>query len=75
LGNPDEFSIKELAEKVIDMTGTRSKIVYRPLPSDDPKQRQPDIALAQSQLDWQPTISLDQGLVKTIAYFNNLLNG
>jgi UDP-glucuronate decarboxylase len=61
LGNPDEFSIKELAEKVIDMTGTRSKIVYRPLPSDDPKQRQPDIALAQSQLDWQPTISLDQG--------------
>jgi UDP-glucuronate decarboxylase len=75
LGNPNEFSIKELAEKVIDMTGTRSKIVYQPLPADDPKQRQPDIALAQSQLDWQPTISLDQGLVKTIAYFNNLLNG
>jgi UDP-glucuronate decarboxylase len=75
LGNPNEFSIKELAEKVIDMTGTRSKIVYQPLPADDPKQRQPDIALAQSQLDWQPTISLDQGLEKTIAYFDNLLSG
>ena len=74
LGNPNEFSIKELAEKVIDMTGTRSKIVYQPLPSDDPKQRQPDISLAQSQLDWQPTISLDQGLEKTIAYFDNLLS-
>lgn len=75
LGNPNEFSIKELAEKVIDMTGTRSKIAYQPLPADDPKQRQPDIALAQSQLDWQPTISLDQGLAKTIAYFDNLLSG
>ena len=73
LGNPNEFSIKELAEKVIDMTGTRSKIVYQPLPADDPKQRQPDISLAQTQLDWQPTISLDQGLAKTIAYFDNLL--
>jgi UDP-glucuronate decarboxylase len=75
LGNPNEFSIKELAEKVIDMTGTRSKIVYQPLPSDDPKQRQPDISLARSQLDWQPKISLDQGLEKTIAYFDNLLSG
>ncbi len=75
LGNPNEFSIKELAEKVIEMTGTRSKIVYHPLPADDPKQRQPDIALAQSQLAWQPTISLDQGLEKTIAYFDNLLSG
>ena len=75
LGYPNEFSIKELAEKVIDMTGTRSKIVYQPLPADDPKQRQPDISLAQSQLDWQPAISLDQGLAKTIAYFDNLLNG
>ena len=61
LGNPNEFSIKELAEKVIDMTGTSSKIVYKPLPSDDPKQRQPNISCARSQLDWQPTIALDQG--------------
>lgn len=74
LGNPNEFSIKELAEKVIDMTGASSKIVYKSLPSDDPKQRKPDISLAQSQLDWQPKISLDQGLEKTIAYFENLLS-
>ena len=66
LGNPVEFTIKELAEKVIDMTGSKSKITYKPLPHDDPKQRQPDIALAKRELDWEPTIKLEDGLRKTI---------
>lgn len=70
IGNPKEFSILELAEKVIELTASRSKIVYKPLPHDDPKQRQPDIGLAKQKLDWQPTIELDEGLRKTIAYFN-----
>jgi UDP-glucuronate decarboxylase len=69
LGNPDEFSIKELAEKVITLTGSGSRIVYRPLPADDPRQRKPDISLAQSALGWKPLIPLDQGLTKTIDYF------
>ncbi len=69
LGNPDEFSIKSLAEKIILMTGSRSKIVYQPLPVDDPRQRKPDISLAKKELDWQPAISLEEGLEKTIEYF------
>jgi UDP-glucuronate decarboxylase len=73
LGNPGEFSIRELAEKVIAMTGSRSKIVYQPLPQDDPKQRRPDITLAKEKLGWQPTINLDEGLKRTIAYFDQLL--
>ena len=73
LGNPGEFSIRELAEKVIAMTGSRSKIVYQPLPQDDPKQRRPDITLAKEKLGWQPTIDLDEGLKRTIAYFDQLL--
>jgi UDP-glucuronate decarboxylase len=70
IGNPGEFTIRELAEKIIAKTGSSGKLVFRDLPSDDPKQRQPDISLARQKLDgWQPTISLDQGLDKTIAYF------
>jgi UDP-glucuronate decarboxylase len=73
LGNPNEFTIRELAEKVIAMTGSKSEIVEKPLPSDDPTQRQPDISLAKAKLNWQPDIQLEQGLVQTIAYFQELL--
>ena len=69
LGNPGEFTMLELAEKVISLTGSKSKIVHRPLPQDDPTQRKPVIDLAKKELDWEPRISLDEGLVKTIAYF------
>ncbi len=74
LGNPGEFTIRELAEKVIAQTGSKSELVFRPLPHDDPKQRQPDITLARSRLGWEPTIPLDQGLQKTIPYFAALLD-
>ncbi|MFO7935903.1 MAG: UDP-glucuronic acid decarboxylase family protein [Bacteroidales bacterium] len=75
LGNPVEFTILELAEKILDMTGSSSEIVYRPLPEDDPVQRQPDISLARKLLDdWHPLVSLEPGLEKTIAYFEKLLN-
>lgn len=73
LGNPNEFRIVELAEAVIDLTGSRSQIVRRPLPHDDPRQRQPDIAKARTLLAWEPTIQLHQGLTKTITYFDALL--
>ena len=73
LGNPGEFTIKELAEKVIALTGSRSKLIFRPLPQDDPRQRRPDIRLARARLEWEPKVSLDQGLQKTISYFDNLL--
>jgi UDP-glucuronate decarboxylase len=73
LGNPREFTIGELAEKVLALTGSRSEIIYHPLPVDDPKQRQPDISRAQSKLDWTPTVQLEEGLNKTIAYFDKLL--
>ncbi|MDP3868360.1 UDP-glucuronic acid decarboxylase family protein [Phenylobacterium sp.] len=74
LGNPGEFTIKALAEMVVAQTGSASKITYQPLPSDDPKQRQPDISKARALLDdWQPTIALEQGLTRTIAYFDGLL--
>jgi UDP-glucuronate decarboxylase len=73
LGNPGEFSVRELAEKVIAMTGSKSKIVEKPLPQDDPKQRRPDITLAHEKLGWKPSISLEQGLSLTIAYFETLL--
>ena len=69
LGNPDEFSIRELAEKVIELIGSRSSIVQHPLPADDPKQRQPDISLARDRLGWSPTVPLAKGLESTIAYF------
>jgi len=73
LGNPGEFTIKQLAEQVIDLTGSASMLVNKPLPQDDPKQRQPDISLAKQQLDWEPTIPLRDGLTKTISYFDELL--
>jgi UDP-glucuronate decarboxylase len=73
LGNPNEFTIAQLAARVIELTGSRSSIVARPLPSDDPLQRKPDIALAQERLGWAPKVQLDEGLGKTIAYFDGLL--
>jgi UDP-glucuronate decarboxylase len=73
LGNPSEFTMVELAERIIECTGSRSKIVFKPLPVDDPKQRQPDISSARELLGWKPTIALDQGLRSTIAYFEGLL--
>jgi len=73
LGNPGEFTIRELAEQVIALTGSRSKLVFRPLPSDDPKQRRPDIALAREALGWEPHIALNEGLSRTIAYFESVL--
>lgn len=73
LGNPSEFTILELAEKVIQLTGSRSKLVFHPLPQDDPKQRQPDIKLAKEKLGWEPKIPLEEGLRRTIEFFRNLL--
>ena len=74
LGNPQEFTILELAQKVIDLTGSRSQITRLPLPTDDPKQRKPDIALARDRLGWEPAIPLSDGLPPTIAYFDQLLS-
>jgi UDP-glucuronate decarboxylase len=73
LGNPSEFTIRQLAEQVIDLTGSRSRLTFEPLPADDPKQRRPDISAAQEMLDWRPTIPLREGLIRTIAYFDELL--
>ena len=75
LGNPGEFTIRELAEKVVALTGSRSELVHRPLPENDPTQRQPDITRAKAVLGWEPAVALDAGLVKTIAYFEALLAG
>lgn len=74
IGNPGEFTILELAQKVIEKTGSKSKIIHKELPIDDPLQRKPDITLAKNKLDWEPKINLDQGLEKTIAYFRTLLD-
>lgn len=73
IGNPGEFTMLELARKVIDMTGSKSQIVFRPLPSDDPLQRKPVISLAKEALGWEPSICLDEGLEKTIGYFKGIL--
>jgi len=73
LGNPKELSILELAKKIIKLTDSKSKIIYGPLPEDDPKQRQPNIALAKRELSWEPKIQINQGLKKTISYFDKLL--
>ncbi len=73
LGNPREFTVRELAEKVLHFTGSKSKLIYMPLPQDDPKQRQPDIKLAREKLGWEPAISLEDGLKETIAYFKKTL--
>jgi len=75
LGNPGEFTMLELAEKVRELAGSRSELVRLPLPVDDPKQRQPDISLARKVLDWEPKVPLEEGLKKTIAYFESLLRG
>jgi UDP-glucuronate decarboxylase len=72
-GNPIEFTISELAEKVIELTDSKSKLIYKPLPGDDPTQRQPDISLAKQELNWSPKVQLEEGLLKTIPYFKNLL--
>lgn len=74
IGNPREFTILELARKVIELTGSKSQLVFHPLPSDDPTQRNPDIALAKSKLSWEPEIQLERGLVNTIEYFRSCLN-
>jgi UDP-glucuronate decarboxylase len=73
IGNPNEFTMLELAEKVIRLTGSKSKIIFMPLPADDPTQRQPDISLAKKELGWEPKIMLDEGLVKTIDYFKSII--
>jgi UDP-glucuronate decarboxylase len=73
LGNPVEFTMRELAEMTLKLTGSRSKLVFLPLPQDDPRQRQPDIELARSSLNWAPTVPLERGLVRTIAYFRSVL--
>jgi UDP-glucuronate decarboxylase len=73
LGNPDEFQIKQLAERVLVLVGSRSNIIYKELPQDDPQQRRPDITLAKARLNWQPSIALDDGLIRTVEYFRALL--
>ena len=72
LGNPGEFTMLELAEKVIELTGSKSKLTFMPLPQDDPKQRQPNIELAKAKLGWEPKVNLENGLIKTIGYFKSL---
>ena len=73
LGNPGEFTILELAEKVTRLTGSRSKIIFHPLPQDDPLQRKPDISLATENLGWAPAVNLEEGLKRTIAYFETIV--
>jgi UDP-glucuronate decarboxylase len=73
MGNPNEFSIRELAEIVLELTGSRSRLIDKPLPADDPKQRQPDITVARTELGWEPQVQLREGLNKTIRYFDELL--
>ncbi len=73
LGNPVEFTMRGLAEITLKLTGSRSKLVFLPLPQDDPRQRQPDISLARSSLAWAPTVQLEEGLKHTIAYFRSAL--
>ena len=74
IGNPSEFTIKQLAEKVIEMTNSSSKLVYKELPSDDPTQRRPDITLAKETMGWEPKVALEDGLKSTIEYFDSLLS-
>ena len=74
IGNPHEMTILEFAEHILEATGSRSEIVHRPLPQDDPKTRQPDITVARRELGWEPRVSLAEGLAKTVAYFRTLLD-
>ncbi|MFK5856507.1 MAG: GDP-mannose 4,6-dehydratase, partial [Bacteroidota bacterium] len=73
IGNPGEFTMLELAEKILKLVGSKSKIIFEPLPSDDPMQRQPDISLAKRKLNWEPKVSLEDGLKPTIAFFDKLI--
>jgi UDP-glucuronate decarboxylase len=73
VGNPNEFTILELAQKVIELTGSKSKVIYKPLPSDDPMKRKPDISLAEKELNWKPNVELEEGLIKTIAFFKTII--
>jgi UDP-glucuronate decarboxylase len=73
IGNPGEFTMLELAQKVIELTKSKSNLVFKSLPQDDPKQRQPDISLAKKELDWHPSVELEEGLTKTITYFKDLV--
>jgi UDP-glucuronate decarboxylase len=73
LGNPEEHSILEMAERILKLTGSKSEIIFEPLPQDDPEKRQPDISVARKILGWSPTVTLEEGLPKTIDYFDNLL--
>jgi UDP-glucuronate decarboxylase len=75
VGNPGEFTMLELAEKVLRLTGSKSRLVHKALPADDPRQRRPDIALARAKLDWEPKVALEDGLAETISYFRKLLGG
>ena len=75
MGNPNEFTIKELAKKIIDLTGSRSKLINKPLPEDDPTQRQSDSTLAKEKLGWEPKVVLEEGLKNTIKYFDTYLKG
>lgn len=75
IGNPDEYTMKDLADLVIELTGSKSKIIYKPLPSDDPRQRKPMIDLAKKELGWEPSIKVREGLVRTISYFSEAING
>ena len=74
LGNPQEFTILELAQKVIQYTDSKSKIIYKELPKDDPMQRKPDITLAKKELSWEPKVNLEEGLKKTISYFKKRID-
>jgi UDP-glucuronate decarboxylase len=73
IGNPCEFSILELAEKIIKLSGSRSKIIFEPLPNDDPMQRQPDITMVKDRLGWEPKIDIEEGILKTIEYFKQII--
>ena len=73
LGNPDEYAIQQLAEIILELTNSKSKLVYKDLPSDDPKRRRPDITLAKKKLSWEPKTSFNDGIQQTISYFNNLI--
>jgi dTDP-glucose 4,6-dehydratase len=75
IGNPQEMTIEQIARVIIEMTGSKSKIIYKPLPTDDPKVRQPDITLARTLLGWEPKVSLEQGLGRTIDYFREKVPG